>query len=98
MTPQLLLVLAAITYGSRAAALAMLPPMPQALLRILDRMPAPLFAGLAAQSLVGPDGAVAAPEVLAAGIGALLVSPLRSLPACLLGGLGAWALADLLVP
>ena len=90
MTPELALVIAAITYGSRAMALAFLPPMPPRLARIFDRMPAPLFAGLAAQALVGPAGDVAAPEVLAAAGGAIVVSPLRSLPACLVAGLAAW--------
>ena len=67
MTPELVLVIAAITYGTRALALAILPPMPPRLARVLERMPAPLFAGLAAQALVGPGGDVAAAEVLAAG-------------------------------
>jgi branched-subunit amino acid transport protein len=97
MTPELVLVIAAITYGTRALALAILPPMPPRLARVLERMPAPLFAGLAAQALVGPGGDVAAPEVLAAAAGALLISPLRSLPACLLAGMAAWIVAGALV-
>jgi branched-subunit amino acid transport protein len=97
MTPELLLVIAVITYGSRALAMALLPPMPPRVARVLDRMPAPLFAGLAAQALVGPGGEVAAPEVLAAAGGALVISPLRSLPACLVAGLAAWVAAGLVV-
>ena len=97
MTPELVLVIAAITYGSRALAMAVLPPMPPRSARVLDRMPAPLFAGLAAQALVGPGGEIAAPEVFAAAGGALLISPLRSLPACLVGGLAAWVVAGLFV-
>jgi branched-subunit amino acid transport protein len=97
MTPELLLVITAITYGSRALALAVLPPMPPPLARVLDRMPAPLFAGLAAQAVVGPGGEIAAPEVLAAVGGALVASPLRSLPACLIAGLAAWLAAGLFV-
>jgi branched-subunit amino acid transport protein len=97
LTPELVLVIAAITYGSRVLAMAVLPPMPPRLARVLDRMPAPLFAGLAAQALVGPGGEIAAPEVLAAAGGALVISPLRSLPACLLAGMTAWAVAGLLV-
>lgn len=93
MTPELVLILAAITYGSRALALAFLPPLPSRLARVLDRMPAPLFAGLAAQALVGPGGEVAAPEVLAAAGGAIVMSPLRSVPACLVAGLVAWLVA-----
>jgi branched-subunit amino acid transport protein len=97
MTPELVLVIAAITYGTRALALAFLPPMPARLARVLERMPAPLFAGLAAQALVGPGGDVATPEVLAAAGGALLFSPLRSLPACLLAGTAAWIVAGALL-
>ena len=93
MSPELILVIAAITYGSRALALAFLPPLPPRLARLFDRMPAPLFAGLAAQALVGPGGQVAAPDVLAAAAGAIVVSPLRSVPACLVAGLVAWIVA-----
>ena len=52
---------------------------------------------IAAQALVGPGGEIATPEVLAAAGGALLISPLRSLPACLVGGLVAWVLAGFFV-
>jgi branched-subunit amino acid transport protein len=93
VSPELILVVAAITYGSRALALAFLPPLPPRLARLFDRMPAPLFAGLAAQALVGPGGQVAAPDVLAAAGGAIVVSPLRSVPACLVAGLVAWIVA-----
>jgi len=97
MTPELVLVIAAITYGSRALALAFLPPLPPPLARVFDRMPAPLFAGLAAQALVGPGGDVAAPEVLAAAGGAIVLSPLRSVPMCLMAGLVAWVIAGWLL-
>lgn len=97
MTPELVLLLAAITYGSRALALAFLPPLPPRLARVLDRMPAPLFAGLAAQALVGAGGQVAAPDVLAAAGGAIVMSPLRSVPACLAAGLVAWVVAGWLL-
>jgi branched-subunit amino acid transport protein len=97
MTPELVLVIAAITYGSRALALAFLPPLPPRLARLFDRMPAPLFAGLAAQALVGPGGDVAAPEVLAAAGGAIILSPMRSVPVCLIAGLVAWVIAGWLV-
>jgi hypothetical protein len=56
-------------------------------------MPGPLFAGLAAQALVGPGGDVATPEVLAAAGGAIVLSPLRSVPVCLIAGLVAWLVA-----
>ena len=93
MNAELVLALALLTYGSRAAALTFLPPLPQRVSEILDRMPPALFAGLAAQSLVEPGAATSAP-VLAAAAGALLATPLRSLPACLAAGLAGWALAS----
>lgn len=90
MSWELLLALGAITYASRAAALAFLPPLPDRLRVVIDRVPAALFAGLAAQSLVMPGGALATGQVLAAAAGALVVAPLRSLPACLLAGVLAF--------
>jgi branched-subunit amino acid transport protein len=93
----LLIALVALTYGSRAVALAVLPPLPAWLSAIVDRMPPALFAGLAAQALVDSSGAPASVPVLAAAAGALAVTPLRSLPVCLIGGLVAYALAVALV-
>lgn len=93
MSPELLLALAALTYASRASALALLPTLPPVTARVLDRMPAPLFAGLAVASLLDPEGRLAGAPVLAASGGALLVAPLRSLPLCLLAGLAGYGLA-----
>jgi branched-subunit amino acid transport protein len=90
MTPELILGLAIMTFGSRALALAYLPALPERLGVILDRMPPALFAGLAAISLVNSDGAVAGTPILAAAGGALLASPRRSLPVCLAAGLIAY--------
>lgn len=92
MSWPLLIGLALLTYGSRALALACMPPVPPRARHVLDRMPAALFAGLAAQALVAPGGAVAEPGVLAAAAGAVVVAPLRSLPACLVAGIGAFLL------
>ena len=78
------------TYASRASALAYLPPLPAWVATILDRMPPALFAGLAAHALIGPQGGLAGPPVLAAAAGALLVTPFRSLPICLVAGLVAY--------
>jgi branched-subunit amino acid transport protein len=97
VSAELMLAIAAITFGSRVLAMAVLPTVPPRLARVLDRVPAPLFAGLAVQALIGPDGWVAPPAVLAAAGGALVVSPWRSLPACLAAGLAAWAVAGLLL-
>jgi branched-subunit amino acid transport protein len=86
MTLLLLISLAAITYGSRAAALAFLPRPPRALEVRLDRIPAPLFAGLAALSVIGPDRSPAPAPVVCAAAGALLLAPRRSLLLALAGG------------
>lgn len=93
MSVELLVALVVLTYGSRVAALAILPPLPARLAVLLDRMPPALFAGLAAQSLLDASGALAALPVLAAAGGALLVAPLRSLPLCLAGGAAGYAIA-----
>jgi branched-subunit amino acid transport protein len=91
MSLEFILVLTAITYGSRMAALVLLPEVPGRLAAVVDRMPSALFAGIAMQSLVAPGPEVAGRGVLAAALGALAVTPLRSLPACLLAGIGAYA-------
>ena len=96
MTIELVVALALITYASRAAALTFLPPLPAGVAAVLDRMPPALFAGLAAQAVVGPSGVLADPAVLAAAAGALVVTPLRSLPACLAAGVGGFVLASLI--
>jgi hypothetical protein len=87
--------LAALTYGSRALALVVLPEPGAGLRRALDRMPAPLFAGLAIVSLAGAESGPAPGAVWAAAVGALAASPSRNLLVVLGGGLlgyvvGAW--------
>jgi branched-subunit amino acid transport protein len=77
-----LLAIALITYGSRAAAVVLLPRPGARFEMILSRIPAAIFASLATATLLG-DG------------GALLASPARSLLLCLIGGAigyaaGAW--------
>jgi hypothetical protein len=94
----LLLALVALTYGSRVAALALLPPLPTRLAAFVDRLPPALFAGLAAQSLVDASGAPAAVPVLAAAAGALAAAPMRSLPLSLAGGAVVYALVAYVVP
>ena len=93
MSVELLLLVALITYGSRMVGVALLPVMPPRVAAVLDRMPPALFAGLAMQSIVGPGPELAATGVLAAAAGALVVAPLRSMPACLVAGIAAYALA-----
>jgi branched-subunit amino acid transport protein len=96
MSLEFILLVAAITYGSRAIGLAALPDLPPRVAATLERMPSALFAGLAMQALVLPGPTLAGTGVLAAVACALLVAPRRSLPACLLAGTAAYAAAALL--
>lgn len=92
MSVELLLVVAAITYGSRMLGIVVLPVMSPRIAAVLDRMPPALFAALAMQALVAPGPSPAEPAVVAAAAGALLVAPLRSLPVCLAAGIAAYTL------
>ena len=95
MTLDTILLLAGLTYASRAAALVLLPAVPPVLTAVLDRMPGPLFAGLAVASLLGGDGGITDPVALAAVVGALVATPTRSLPVILVVGMAAACLATL---
>lgn len=95
MSPLVLAAIALMTYGSRAAALVFLPRPGARIEAMLGRMPAPIFAGLATATLMTGDDSFVSGPILWATLGALLVSPTRSLLFCLLGGaagyaLGAW--------
>ena len=90
MSLALIVFIAFITYASRVVALVM--PQPPARLRlVLDRVPAPLFASLAALSLVD-HGTVAPVATLCAVVGALFATPTRSLLWVLIGGLAGYSL------
>jgi branched-subunit amino acid transport protein len=82
--------LAALTYGSRALPMIVLPPPSSRLRAALDRIPAPLFAGLAAISLIDSDGAVVSGPILLAAAGAVVGAASRSLIVVLLGGLAGY--------
>lgn len=97
MSPLLLLALALLTYGSRAAALAFLPRPDGRLEVVLARMPAPIFASLATLTLITEDGGLTGGPILVAALGALLVSPKRSLAVCLIGGIAGFALGELIL-
>lgn len=84
---------ALLTYLSRAAATAFLPPPTGALARFVERIPAPLFAGLAVFALIGEEASLPSIPTVAAAVAALAVSPLRSLPMALGAGLTAYGLA-----
>jgi branched-subunit amino acid transport protein len=93
----LIVVVAAITYLSRAAAVALLPAAKGPLLVFVGRLPAPLFAGLAVFALLGSEVALPEPSALAAVAGALLVAPKRSLGLTLAAGLAAFWLVELVI-
>jgi hypothetical protein len=77
---------AAITVGSRAVSVALLPPPRGPLAGIVDRLPTPLFAVLAAATLLGSDHAAGAGVWLAAGA-ALVTVRRRSLLVTVAAGL-----------
>jgi len=87
MTPLLLAAVAAITYGSRLAALAVLPRPSERIETILERVVPAIFASIATLSLITDQpGPVEGPILLAAA-GALLAAPRRSFALCLAAGL-----------
>lgn len=96
MSPLLVATIALITYGSRAAALAILPRPSGRLEVVLGRMPAPIFASLATLTLITEEGAPTGGPILVASLGALLVSPKRSLAVSLVGGIAGFAVGTLL--
>ena len=91
----LLLALAAITYGSRVAALAVLPPPRGPLAGVAERLPAPLFAALAALSLTGSSAGPTDPAMLTALVFALVSTRWASLLITLAAGIGGFVLANL---
>lgn len=91
MSLSLIAAIALLTYASRALALVVMPDPPPRAKAVLDRIPAPLFAALAAISVVADDQ-IAAPVMLCAVFGALLATPTRSLLYVLFGGLAGYAL------
>lgn len=93
MSWPLLLAVTLVTVGSRVLALT-LPAPSGALAGLVTRLPAPLFAALAALSLVG-DG-VPPPPMLVAVAAALLVSRWSSLLLTLGAGITGFLLAGLL--
>ena len=97
MSVPLLIAVAAITIGSRVAALAVLPPPRGPIAALVRRLPAPLFAALAALSLTGNDAGTAAAPMLAA-VSCALVAALRwrSLLVILAAGLGGFLAASLI--
>ena len=91
-----LVLVALLTYASRAVSLVLLPRPNPRIEAVLARIPGPIFASLAAAMLLTDVRSfVTAPTLWAAG-GALLASPARSLLGCLLGGAIGYAIGVLL--
>lgn len=90
MSVWLVVTIALITYASRAMSLVFLPRPSGRFEAVLGRMPAPIFASLATLALITEESALAAPSLLAAAAGALAVSPKRSFPMCLVGGIAGY--------
>jgi branched-subunit amino acid transport protein len=96
MSVLVLVAIAVITYASRAAAVVLLPRPSPRFEAILSRIPAPIFASLATATLLGDGGAPVSGPTLAAAVGALLLTPARSLLLCLIGGAVGYAAGTLL--
>jgi hypothetical protein len=84
-----LFAIAGVTLGSRVVALALLPPPTGATAGVVRRLPAPLFAALAAFSFT--DAGATKPPILAAVLCALIASRRSSLLLALVAGLTGFA-------
>jgi branched-subunit amino acid transport protein len=93
----LIIVVAGITYLSRAAAVVLAPVARGYLLGLVTRIPAPLFAGLAVFAVFGDAIVWPDPSTIAAVVAALLASPKRSLGLTLAAGILGFVAVELLV-
>ncbi len=93
MSLYLIAALGLLTYLSRAAAVAFLPPPSKRLEAQLKRVPAPLFASFAALTLLNEAGRPTLFPAVVAVVGALAVARFRSLLIALAGGLAGYAVA-----
>lgn len=91
----LVVAVAALTVGSRVVALALLPPPRGALDRLSGRLPAPLFAALAALSLTGSEAGATDPGLLTALACALLATRWSSLLITLIAGIAGFGAVEL---
>jgi branched-subunit amino acid transport protein len=96
MTPLLMAALAAITYGSRLAAMVALPRPTGRVEATLARVPAAIFASLATLSLITPERTVVEVPILLAALGAVLAAPRRSFALCLVAGVAGYVVGQLL--
>ncbi len=93
----LIVLVAVITYMSRAGAVVFVPAARGRLLELVSRIPAPLFASLAVFALIGEEIAVPEPAVMAAAGAALLVTPKRSLGLTLAAGIAGFLIVELIL-
>jgi branched-subunit amino acid transport protein len=98
MTPLVVAAVAAITYGSRLAAMAVLPRPTGRVEATLARVPAAIFASLATLSLITPEGTAVDAPILLASLGAVLAAPRRSFALCLMAGLAGYAVGQWVIP
>jgi hypothetical protein len=98
MTPLLVAAVAAITYGSRLAAMAVLPRPAGRVEELLARVTPAIFASLATLSLITPQGTLVETPILLAAAGALLAAPRRSFALCLVVGLAGYLAGEVLLP
>ena len=94
MSIGLIAAIALLTYASRAIGLVLMPDPPAHVKAVLDRIPAPLFAALAASSLL-PGGHLAGARTMTAAALALVATPTRSLLWVLAAGLAGYGLGVL---
>jgi hypothetical protein len=97
MTPILLGAVAAITYGSRLAAMAVLPRPSGRLETVLERVVPAIFASIATLSLVTDQPGLVEGPILLGALGALLVAPRRSFALCLAAGLAGYLIGQALL-
>ena len=93
----LLAAIAAITYGSRLAAMAILPRPTGRLEQILSRVTPAIFASIATLSLITEERRLVEVPILLAALGALLVTPRRSFALCLVAGLAGYFVGQLIL-
>lgn len=96
MTWPLLAALTVVTIASRVLPMALLPTPRGRVAAVLDALPAPLFASLAAVALIGGEEAPSAPVLLAAAA-ALLGATRRSLALTLLCGIVGFLIGQALL-
>ena len=97
MTPLLLGAVAAVTYGSRLAAMAVLPRPTGRLETVLERVVPAIFASIATLSLITDEPGLVEGPILLAAAGALLVAPRRSFALCLVAGLAGYLVGRLVL-